>query len=90
LIIQEEDKIPKALFWLRKAAASGLKEGIDYLMDGRMILNKSNCGSCDKRLAGELKCCKCKSIYYCGKDFQSSHWRYYRIQCVDKVDGELV
>lgn len=68
----------ESCFWLRMAAASGHEEAI-LCAEAREKRIAKLCGVCGKTSSNNdaklLKCTKCKSVAYCGRDCQRKHWK---------------
>lgn len=44
----------------------------------------ATCGNCSTPLEKVLSCSRCKSISYCGKSCQTSHWTIHKTECGQK------
>ena len=78
--------VPRALFWLRKAAADGIADAAKEVaqLESQM---QGHCANCNKKsdcFPEQLKhCAKCKSVWYCGRKCQLEHWKDgHKIDCV--------
>ena len=84
--------LPKATYWLRKAAESGYQDAINYLGEWEETAKSRPCASCDGPLpkVRAKRCSKCKIVYYCSKECQAKHWRTkdwrkgHHVECLDK------
>ena len=41
----------------------------------------SSCGFCGAEKEHLSKCSRCKSVFYCSKECQKSHWKAYKANC---------
>jgi hypothetical protein len=49
--------------------------------DDALIENGIVCGQCFMILSSPKRCSKCKTVCYCSKDCQASHWKKHKKQC---------
>jgi hypothetical protein len=77
---------PKCVYWACKAAARSNAKATSFLEKFKRV-ESSECGNCSKKASGSVKftCCgRCKYVYYCGRDCQSSDWARHKKWCLPK------
>jgi TPR repeat protein len=87
-----EFAMPIALFWSRKASATGDADATRIFREMELLTaNKcSYCGTSGSLLPSPLlKCSRCKEALYCSVEHQKSHWKLHKRWCEEvKVASE--
>jgi hypothetical protein len=47
---------------------------------GCMLDDMRKCAACGT-VAGDLRCARCRKVFYCGKECQRAHWREHKADC---------
>ena len=84
LLCHSNREIPSAMYWLKKAAESGIREAWIMLQQKKLQIAEK-CASCLEGLDGKGKhCTGCNAVYYCNKDCQIKHWNVnHKKECMD-------
>lgn len=70
---EENDPLPLAFFWARRAAKNGKEEANEWLASTEPVAF-SRCRNCRKPNP-KSKCTKCRAVCYCDRNCQAIHWK---------------
>ena len=76
--------VPTGLYWLRRSVKYKDEKAPKLLLKWEKWIAKQ-CAFCGKKQ--DLKLCKkCKSVYYCNKECQVSHWKSsHKFECMNEI-----
>mmetsp|Transcript_19064 Transcript_19064/g.42370 ORF Transcript_19064/g.42370 Transcript_19064/m.42370 type:complete len:581 (+) Transcript_19064:97-1839(+) len=81
------------------ARASGAEDEAKTVTSDRPVASRSStraaplststltCASCGANGQNFKRCTACKSVHYCGRDCQASHWKDHRAECKKREKG---
>ena len=79
--------LPKCLYWLRKADASGDSDAISEIREMEEY-GQSKCGNCREPAVESIdtlkQCARCKGAWYCSRDCQVQAWKAgHKTDCIN-------